>query len=108
MAKPMPVEDSTFENKVLKSKKPVLVDFWATWCKPCLMVAPIIDELANEFDGKVEFMKLDVDHNRQTASKYNVMSIPTIMLFKAGKPVSHSMGFRTKADLKRTIEDAIG
>jgi thioredoxin 1 len=107
MAKPIPVEDSTFESKVIKAKKPVLVDFWATWCRPCLMVAPIIDELANDFDGRVDFMKLDVDHNQQTAGKYNVMSIPTIMLFKEGKPVSHMVGFRSKADLKRTLEDAL-
>ena len=107
MANPTPVEDSTFESKVIKSTIPVLVDFWASWCRPCLMVAPIIDELAGEYDGRVEFLKLDTDHNPQTRSKYNVMSIPTIMLFKNGKPISHMVGFRSKADLKNTIEDAL-
>src|SRR5512139_1731519 len=63
MSKPVPVEDATFDQKVLKSDKPVLVDFWATWCRPCLMVAPIIDELSDEYDGKITFLKLDVDHN---------------------------------------------
>jgi thioredoxin 1 len=107
MAKPAPVEDTTFESKVLKASKPVLVDFWATWCKPCMMIAPVIDELAKEFDGRVDFLKLDVDTNQQTPGKYNIMSIPTIMVFKAGKPVSHMVGFRSKADLKRTLEEAL-
>jgi len=107
MAKPAPVEDKNFDQLVLKAAKPVLVDFWATWCRPCLMVAPVIDELAKEYDGKIEFLKLDVDHNPATASKYNVMSIPTILIFKNGQPISHTVGFRGKADLKKNLEDAI-
>ena len=107
MAKPVPVEDSTFDKMVLKSAKPVLVDFWATWCKPCQMIAPVLDELSKEYDGKVDFLKLDVDHNQQTASRYNVMSIPTIMVFRAGLPVSHMVGFRSKADVKRSLEEAL-
>jgi thioredoxin 1 len=71
------------------------------------MVAPVIDELAKEYDGRVDFLKLDVDSNPNTASKYNVMSIPTIMVFKSGQPVSHSVGFRGKADLIRKLEDAL-
>ena len=108
MAKPTPVEDNTFDRMVIKATKPVLVDFWAAWCRPCLMVAPVIDELAREFDGRIDFLKLDVDKNQQTASKYNVMSIPTIMVFKGGKPVSNMVGFRSKADLKRSLEEALG
>ncbi len=107
MSKPVPVEDGTFDQKVLRSDKPVLVDFWATWCRPCLMVAPVIDELSEEYDGKITFLKLDVDHNPQTASKYNVMSIPTIMVFKKGQPVTHYIGFRPKAELKKGLEEAL-
>jgi thioredoxin 1 len=92
---------------VLKASRPVLVDFWATWCKPCQMIAPVLDELSKEYDGKVDFLKLDVDHNQQTAAKYNVMSIPTVLVFKGGKPVSHMMGFRSKADVKRSLEEAL-
>lgn len=107
MSKPSPVEDKSFDQLVLKASKPVLVDFWATWCRPCQMVAPVIDELAKEYDGRVDFLKLDVDNNPGTAGKYNVMSIPTIMIFKGGMPVSHTVGFRGKADLKRNLEDAL-
>jgi thioredoxin 1 len=107
MAKPLPVEDKDFDLVVLKAKKPVLVDFWATWCRPCLMVAPVIDELAEEYDGRVDFVKLDVDHNKQTQSKYKIMSIPTLMIFKNGQPSYHTVGFRGKADLKRGIDEAL-
>jgi thioredoxin 1 len=92
---------SAWDGKVL------VINFWATWCKPCQMVAPVLDELAKEYDGRVDFLKLDVDHNQQTAAKYNVMSIPTIMVFKGGQPVSHMVGFSSKANLKRTLEDAL-
>lgn len=107
MGKPAPVEDKDFDRMVLKATRPVLVDFWATWCRPCLMVAPVIDELATEYEGRVDFFKLDVDRNPQTASKYKVMSIPTIIVFKHGQPVSHSIGFRGKGELKRNLEDAL-
>jgi thioredoxin 1 len=92
---------------VIKAPKPVLVDFWATWCKPCQMIAPVLDELSKEYDGKVDFLKLDVDHNPQTAAKYSVMSIPTILIFKGGQPVSHMVGFKSKADVTRKLEDAL-
>ena len=107
MAKPVPVEDATFDRMVIKAPKPVLVDFWATWCKPCQMIAPVLDELSKEYDGKVDFLKLDVDHNQQTAAKYNVMSIPTILIFKGGLPVAHMTGFKSRADVKRNLEDAL-
>lgn len=108
MSKATPVTDSDFEQKVLKSKRPVLVDFWATWCKPCLAVAPILDELSEEYDGKVDFVKLDVDHNAKTASSYGIMSIPSLIIFKNGKPVSHIVGLRPKGELKKSLDAALG
>lgn len=104
MSKPLSISDTDFDEKVLKAKSPVLVDFWATWCRPCLMVAPIVDELAETYSGKIDFCKLDVDQNPKTAATYNVMSIPTILIFKNGKPVSHIVGFRPKAELARNLD----
>jgi thioredoxin 1 len=108
MSKPAPVDDSNFEQIVLKAKKPVLVDFWAAWCKPCLMVAPILDELAEEYNNKINFVKLDVDQNPKTAASYGIMSIPTLLIFKNGEPVSHIVGARPKGELKRNLEGALG
>ena len=107
MTKPVVVEDATFEKMVLQSEKPVLVDFWATWCKPCLMVAPIIEELAEEYGDRVDFVKLDVDDNMRTASSYSIRSIPTLLIFKNGEPVSHLVGARPKAELKQNLEEAL-
>ncbi len=107
MTKPVVVEDSTFEKVVLQSPKPVLVDFWAAWCKPCLMVAPIIDELAEEYGDRVDFVKLDIDYNAKTASSYSIMSIPTLLIFKNGEPVSHLVGVRPKSELKQNLEAAL-
>lgn len=107
MTKPVAVEDSNFEEKVLKSPKPVLVDFWATWCKPCLAVAPIIDDLAEEYGDRIEFVKLDVDENMKTAATYSVRSIPTILIFKDGKPVSHTVGLRPKSELKQNLDSVL-
>jgi thioredoxin 1 len=108
MSKPVPVDDSNFEQVVLHAKKPVLVDFWATWCKPCLMVAPILDELAEEYNDKINFVKLDVDHNPKTAANYGIMSIPSLLIFKNGQPVSNVVGARPKAELKRNLENVLG
>ena len=108
MSKPAPVDDSTFKQMVLDSKKPVLVDFWAAWCKPCLAVAPILEELANEYDNKINFVKLDVDHSPKTPASYGIMSIPTLLIFKNGKPVSHIVGLRPKGELKRNLDAALG
>ena len=108
MSKPTPVNDSNFEQMVLKSKKPVLVDFWATWCKPCLAVAPMLEELANEYSDKVNFVKLDIDHSPKTPAKYSIMSIPTLLIFKNGAPVSHIVGLRPKGELKRNLDAALG
>ncbi len=107
MSKPVPIEDSNFDQTVLQATKPVLMDFWATWCKPCLMVAPILDELAEEYDGRVNFVKMDVDQNPKTAAKYSIMSIPTLLIFKNGEPISHIVGVRPKGELKESLEAAL-
>lgn len=83
--KPVEITDDNFENEVIKSDKPVLIDFWAVWCGPCKLIAPIVEELAVEYDGKVKLGKLDVDSNQQTSIKFGVRSIPTLLLFKDGK-----------------------
>ena len=97
------LNDSIFEEKVLKSDKPVLVDFWAEWCGPCRMVGPIIDELSKDFEGKAVVGKIDVDANQEFAAKYGVRNIPTVLLFKDGELVSRQVGVAPK----RTYEDAI-
>ena len=107
MSKPVAVDDVTFKQMVLESKKPVLVDFWATWCKPCVAVAPIVDELANEYENKVGFFKLDVDHSPKTPASYGIMSIPTLLIFKNGAPVSHLVGLRPKSELKKNLDAAL-
>ena len=104
MSKVTPVNDSDFEQMVLQAKTPVLVDFWAEWCGPCRMVAPIVEELAEEYKGRVSFAKLDVDQNPKTASQYGIMSIPSLIIFKNGAPASNLVGFRPKADLKRNLD----
>lgn len=107
MAKPAEVTDATFEEEVLKSGEPVLVDFWAPWCGPCRMVAPLVEELAGEYDGKVKFVKLNTDDNMKTAARYGIRSIPTLLMFKGGELVDQIIGFRPKGDLKRTIDKAL-
>jgi len=106
--KPIEVNDSNFEQVVLQAKTPVLVDLWAPWCAPCRMVAPVVEELASEYEGRVSFAKLNVDQNPRTASRYGIMSIPTLLIFKDGKPISNIVGFRPKAELKRSLDAALG
>ena len=108
MNKPISINDSNFDQTVLQSDKPVLVDFWAPWCRPCLMVAPILDELAEEYSGRVSIARMDVDQNPKTAVSYNIMSIPTLLLFKNGEPVSHIVGFRPKEEIKQSLDAALG
>ena len=107
MAKPREVTDATFEQDVLKASAPVLVDFWAPWCGPCRMVAPIVEELAEEYDGRVGFVKLNTDDNPLVASRYGIRSIPTLLVFKGGRPVAQIIGFRPKSDLKRRLDEAL-
>ncbi|MBP9670037.1 thioredoxin [Candidatus Woesebacteria bacterium] len=85
--------DQNFADDVLKSSEPVMVDFWATWCGPCVMAGPVVDALADDYKGKIKIGKLDVDANQDTAGKYGVMSIPTVILFKDGKEVARKVGF---------------
>ncbi len=107
MSKPQNVSDKEWDVEVLSSDTPVLVDFWAPWCGPCKMVAPVVDELAEEYDGKVKFVKLNTDDNTETASKYGIRSIPTLMVFKGGEAVEQVVGFRPKSELKKSLDKAL-
>lgn len=96
--------NDNFDSEVLQSDVPVLVDFWATWCGPCRAVAPLVEQLAGEYDGRAKVAKLDVDSARQVASSYNITSIPTIIVFKGGEAVDQVMGARPKAQLAQLID----
>ena len=98
------ITDANFSQEVEKSSSPVLVDFWAPWCGPCRTVGPIIEELATEFAGKVKVGKLNVDENQQTAGQFGVMSIPTLLFFKDGKPVDSIVGVQSKDSIKQKME----
>jgi thioredoxin 1 len=101
------VDLNSFQKSVLESEKPVLVDFWATWCGPCKAVAPIVDELAKEYQDKVVFTKVNVDENSRIAAQYGVMSIPTLIVFKDGKPEQQVIGFKSKKDLIKMLDNAL-
>jgi thioredoxin 1 len=107
MANVKEVSDATFRKEVLDSTVPVLVDFWAPWCGPCRMVSPLVEDLAGDFAGKVNFVKLNTDDNPATATSYGIRSIPTLIIFKAGQPVSQIIGFRPKTELKKHIESVV-
>ncbi|MBH1989285.1 MAG: thioredoxin [Myxococcaceae bacterium] len=98
------VTDSNFSTEVLKSEQPFLLDFWATWCGPCLAIAPHVEALANEYAGSVRVGKLDVDQNNQTASQYGIRSIPTLILFKQGQPVDQIIGGVSKVALEAMVK----
>jgi len=108
MSKLNAVDDTNFDQAVLQSKTPVLVDFWATWCRPCIMTTPALEELAEEYLNRLIIVKMDVDSNVKTAVKYGVMSIPNLIIFKDGKPVSQIVGYKPKAELKKSIDSALG
>ena len=107
MTAPMAVTDNDFEQEVLEAETPVLVDFWAEWCAPCKMVAPVIDDLAEEYEGKIKFTKVDVDVNPQTAMKYGIRSIPTLLVFKGGSPVDQVVGAVPKAVIKKSLDSTL-
>jgi thioredoxin 1 len=99
--------DQNFENEVLKAELPVLVDFWAPWCGPCQLAGPVIRELAEEYEGKVEAGKLNVDENPKTAQKYGIMGIPTVLIFKNGREIKKQIGFPGKEGYRKLIEESI-
>lgn len=100
------VTDQSFSDEALGSDIPVLVDFYAEWCGPCKMMAPHVDELADELKGKVKFAKLDIDHNNETATKYGITGVPTLILFKGGKIVNQQIGAMSKPALKSFVQRA--
>ena len=104
---PIKVTDSSFQTDVLESKTPVLIDFWAEWCGPCRMIAPALEEIAGQLGDKVKILKLNVDENPNTAAKYGIMSIPTLMLFKNGEIASRQVGAAPKQKLAQWIGSAV-
>jgi thioredoxin 1 len=98
------VTDQTFENEVVQATHPTIVDFWAVWCGPCKMIAPVVDEMSAEYDGRVKFTKMNVDENMSTPGRYGIRGIPTLLLFKEGKVVDQIVGAVPKSKLKEMIE----
>ena len=107
MAVPIAVTDANFEEEVLNSDTPVLVDFWAEWCGPCKLIAPLVDELAEEYDGKVKFTKMDIDSNPKTPINYDIRGIPALLIFNGGTVAKQVVGAVPKATLKKSIDEAI-
>jgi thioredoxin 1 len=107
MAKPIELTDANFQIEVLKSDVPVLVDFWAVWCGPCQMVAPVVEEIASEYAGKLKVGKVDVDNNRQTAGSFGIRSIPTLFLYKGGEVVETVVGALPKSEIVKKISKHI-
>ena len=104
MSAAVPVTDSTFKQEVLESSVPVLVDFWAPWCGPCRMVAPVVDEIAQQYEGQIKVVKINTDDNPNVASQYGIRSIPTLMIFKEGERVDMVVGAVPKSTLSNTLE----
>ena len=107
MGKPVEVTDEQFKGDVIDSTLPVLVDFWADWCQPCQMIAPIVEELAEEYDGKIEFKKIDVDSNPLTPQAYGIRGIPALLIFQNGQVIDQIIGAQPKAALKSRIDSVL-
>ncbi|MBP7795905.1 MAG: thioredoxin [Elusimicrobiales bacterium] len=101
------INDSEFEKEVINSVTPVLVDFWAPWCGPCRMLAPVIDEISKEYEGKLKVVKLNTDENPQTAGNYQISAIPTLIFFKGGKVAKELVGVLPKEEIKKVIDELI-
>ena len=101
------LNDSTFESEVLKSESPVLVDFWAPWCGPCRILAPVVEEIANSYTGRIKVGRLNVDDNQETTMQYSIRSIPTLMLFKNGKALDQIIGAVPKSEIEKMVKKAL-
>ena len=107
MSGPFVVTDADFDQEVLKSDLPVLVDFWAEWCAPCKMIAPLVEDLSKEYEGKLNFAKMDIDSNPNTPMAYGIRSIPTLLLFRKGEPIDQIVGAVPKSVLKKKIDSVL-
>jgi len=99
------ITDDNFEEEVLKSDIPIMIDFWAAWCAPCFMIAPVVEELAEEYKGKIKFGKFNVDENPDTAAKYSIRGIPTLLFFKNGEVINQLVGVQPKASIKKLLDE---
>jgi len=107
MSDPVEITDENFQQEVLNSETPVLVDFWADWCQPCKMIAPVVEQIAEEYDGKVKIGKLDVDSNQQTSQAMGIRGIPALIIFNDGKPVDQIIGVVPKSIIQKKIDEVL-
>ncbi|MCH2309905.1 MAG: thioredoxin [SAR202 cluster bacterium] len=107
MSDPVEITDENFQTEVLNSETPVLVDFWADWCQPCKMIAPVVEQIAEEYDGKVKIGKLDVDTNQQTSQAMGIRGIPALIIFNNGKPVDQIIGVVPKSIIQKKIDEVL-